>query len=151
MNAFRPIVQFFRLSPTEQMLVVEAAILGAAYVIGLRLFPRLSLRLLREPSRRVRGRKANPADIETIATTVERVGRFVPGASCIVQAVTARQMLARRGWLARVHVGFAPSIQRPVLAHAWLELDGVVLLGGSNASVARYVPLSIAPFWQLVD
>ena len=82
---------------------------------------------------------------EQIAWAVAAVGRCVPGASCLPQAIAGYRLLRRAGYAARLRIGIAAGAQAPFEAHAWLELDGRILLGGTE-SAARYaaLPLDLA-------
>lgn len=71
------------------------------------------------------------------------VGRRMPGATCLVNAMVAKYLLARRGLDAALEIGVAPSRPVPSFAHAWLELDGQVVLGGETS------PEVFTPFPQL--
>lgn len=72
------------------------------------------------------------------AWAVSRAARAVPGASCLVQALAARQMLARRGVEASLRFGVRRGDAAPLAAHAWLERDGLIVFGQSDEP---YVPL----------
>jgi len=64
-----------------------------------------------------------------IARAVSVVSRFVPGASCLTQALAAQWLLRRRGEDAKLCFGIARSPSGAMEAHAWLEHDGGVLIG----------------------
>lgn len=62
------------------------------------------------------------------AWAVTRAAAFVPGASCLTQALAGRSLLAGRGFNSRVVVGVRRHAAAGVAAHAWLRVgDGVVL------------------------
>ncbi|MFO0982779.1 MAG: lasso peptide biosynthesis B2 protein [Planctomycetota bacterium] len=65
--------------------------------------------------------------------------RHIPFATCLPQALAAQWLLARAGYRSELKLGIAPGAGRPVDAHAWLELDGEVVIGGPD--VARFTPL----------
>jgi hypothetical protein len=70
---------------------------------------------------------AQPAD--RIARRVERLARYVPGATCLPQAWAAVILLAWHGHRATVKLGVRKdgSVLR---AHAWVEHQGTVIIGG---------------------
>jgi hypothetical protein len=76
-----------------------------------------------------RRRRATP-DVpqERIAAAVASVSRRVPGATCLTQVVAAALLSARHGHPAALRLGVAKSEGR-VVAHAWLENEGRVVLG----------------------
>lgn len=69
---------------------------------------------------------ANP---ERIAWAVQAASRYVPDAACLVQALAAQVLLARNGYQSDLRIGVA--LEQGVLqAHAWVESQGKVLIGG---------------------
>jgi hypothetical protein len=122
---------------------------GALAVV---LFVRLCLRLLpvrawgRATARHRRVRRPAMRDTQTAAQdvvwAVRSVSRVVPGATCLTQALAAQVLLSRRGCMSRVRIGVARGPAGGLLAHAWLESDGVVVLGGPH--VESYTPLNLA-------
>jgi hypothetical protein len=68
--------------------------------------------------------------------------RLLPRRPCLTQALTARLLLARRG--ARpttLQIGVARGTDEALGAHAWLERNGAVLIGGT-AAPQSYTPLT---------
>jgi hypothetical protein len=65
--------------------------------------------------------------------------RLFPERPCLVQALAARWLLARRGIASDLHIGVLKN-DDALEAHAWLERDGRVLVGGA-ASPAVFHPL----------
>jgi hypothetical protein len=74
---------------------------------------------------------ANPL---LIGWAVSVVGRRVLGAPCLAQALAGEVMLRRRGQAAEVRIGVARSEDGRLLAHAWLESRGRVVVGGADTS-----------------
>jgi hypothetical protein len=73
-------------------------------------------------------------------TAVSR--RFFPDRPCLPQALAAQALLRWHGGRpALLRIGVARSPDDQLQAHAWLERDGTVLLGG-DASPEFYSPLS---------
>ncbi len=84
-------------------------------------------------------------DALPVAWAVRAASRHLPGSyTCLPQALVAQAMLRRRGMAAALHIGTVLEEGGALAAHAWLELDGQVLLG-DVPDLARYVPLSVAP------
>jgi hypothetical protein len=134
--------RFLRLPPADRRLLVVAAPLQAAIRLGLTALPYRQLRGLVNRLARVspRRRLAPPASRERIAWAVTRAGRFVPGATCLTQALAAKVLLERNGHPARVCVGISRTEGARLLAHAWVESEGCIVLGGVDLN--RYTPLS---------
>lgn len=71
---------------------------------------------------------ATPASVDETSGAVRRAARFVPGATCLTQALALRALLARGGRASTLTLG----VRNPVgalEAHAWLEADGRIVLG----------------------
>jgi Transglutaminase-like superfamily len=134
--------RFLRLSPGDRWLLVTAALLLAATRLGLILLPYRKLRGLVDRLARVSSRRrlAPPASPERIALAVTRASRAVPGATCLTQALAAKVLLERRGHPARVRVGIGRAEGARLLAHAWVECEGRIMLGGTD--LTRYTPFS---------
>lgn len=68
--------------------------------------------------------------------------RVMPQRPCLTQALTARILLARRGaHPTTLQIGVARSDDGSLAAHAWLERNGTILIGGGDAS-RTFLPLS---------
>jgi hypothetical protein len=72
---------------------------------------------------------------------VEAVGRRLLGDKpCLTQALVAQRLMSQGGYDSVLRLGVAKD-GRELLAHAWLERGGRVIIGGS-ASPERYTPLA---------
>lgn len=100
----------------------------------------LWLRPYQELLRFCRIRSGNHLDRSAgrVLRAVRRAARLVPGASCLTQALTAQILLARRGVPSVLHLGVNRTENGVFGAHAWLEIGGVVVMGGDRHSLARY-------------
>jgi len=139
----RKVVKFLRLTPADRRLVIQAAFVMAAIRLGLWLLPFRTLRgilarltpaapVWREPS-------GASVDADRIAWAVTRVSRFVPAGTCLTQALAAQLLLRRRGLSACLRIGVARGAEAQFLAHAWVESQGRVVVGGPG--VTRYTAL----------
>ncbi len=77
-----------------------------------------------------------------VASAVARVARFVPGASCLTQAVAARKILALNGHTSLIRIGVKPDERRRFLAHAWVIVEDKIVLGGDEHSLADFSVLT---------
>jgi hypothetical protein len=69
---------------------------------------------------------------------IRTAAAFIPRATCLTQALAAKYLLERSGRSAQLHLGVAKE-NGQFLAHAWLECDGAIVLGGGIAD--RYATL----------
>jgi hypothetical protein len=131
-----------RLSTTEKWLLVKVALLLGAIRLGLRVLPFWTLRgavaqLARVPAG---SPHINRASVEQLVWTVTVASRYVPKATCLTQALVTQILLGRRGYPARLHVGVAKSERGRLQAHAWLESQGRVVVGGGELSRYTLLP-----------
>ncbi len=63
------------------------------------------------------------------------------GTTCLATAIVAQAMLQRHGHDARLRLGVRRSSTGAFAAHAWLEREGRVVVGGAPAEIATYTPL----------
>jgi len=78
--------------------------------------------------------------VERRIWAVRTASRCFPPASCLTQALAAQVLLASAGIGACVQIGVSKVKSEALEAHAWLEKDGEILLGGSEAD-KRYARL----------
>lgn len=78
---------------------------------------------------------SNPSDPRLLSVrqtlwAVDRASWFVPGkCTCLHRALAARILLSRSGHPSRLHIGGRLDPSKGFEAHAWLEIDGRVVLG----------------------
>ena len=98
-------------------------------------------RLLSFLERHRRSSAAEGPSPREVSRAVLRTSFWVPdGASCLPQALAVRYLLNRQGLDARLRFGVARAEEGAFQAHAWVELDGKILIGKQEAD--RYTPLS---------
>jgi hypothetical protein len=135
--------KFIRLQPTDRRLLIKAALLLGAIRLGLWLLPFQTLRsLLARAAREPTGlpHAVQPSS-DQIAWAVRVGSHYVPGAkTCLPQALVAQVLLERCGYPARLRVGVVKGGEGQLEAHAWVESQGRIVVGGSG--VERYIPLS---------
>ena len=115
----------------------------AAVRVALWLLPsRVVLRIAkRETERRLARAAARPAriDVTRAAAAVRRTARGVPAASCLTQAIAGQLLLAGRGCPSQIRLGVRRDDGGAFQAHAWLETEWGIVLGGGQLS--RYTRL----------
>lgn len=132
---------FLALSAAEQNLLLRAAALVAAVRAGLTLLRFPATRALAAAAARPRTPAVPPPSPEAIAGAVAAAGAVVPAATCLTQALAAKVLLGQSGYPGSVVIGVARGPHGQIEAHAWVELDGRVLLGGPREALARYTAL----------
>ena len=76
-----------------------------------------------------------------IGLSVERAAKLIPGTTCLPKALAAAKMLCSRGYDCDLRLGLKEDAGR-VAAHAWVEVAGEVILGGScNISDFKKLPV----------
>ena len=71
---------------------------------------------------------------DDIAWAVVAAYRFVPGGdNCLARALAAKLMLARFGYRSELRVGALKNDDEDFIAHAWLETEGRIIVGGAQA------------------
>ena len=126
---------FFSLSASDQRLLITSAALLAAIRLGLWLIPfHLLRRLLSKFNRETRSANAGDEEVlSRIVWAVSVLGNRMPG-SCLTQALATQLMLGRRGRPTTLRIGVALNEEGAFRAHAWLETEGEIIIGGSESS-----------------
>jgi hypothetical protein len=77
-----------------------------------------------------------PAEAQRVGIVVTRVARMLPWRpTCLRQALAVRWMLRRRGIASECHLGVFTVA--PFAAHAWVTVDGAVVVGGPVTRATR--------------
>lgn len=85
---------------------------------------------------------AEPLDVALAAWAIATAARHVPWrADCLLQAMATTDWLRRHALAPTFHLGLQRSSSGELQAHAWLTLDGRILVGGSDSSIAPYVEI----------
>lgn len=138
---------FLQLKPVERRLVLDALALVVVTRLALTTLPFRRARRVVEHWARRPGRVVWRPVAGQIAFAVTAVARYVPAATCLTQALATRALLARYGYASHLRIGVARSDSGRFEAHAWIEHEGRILVGGPAAHVARYTPLPTLEHW----
>lgn len=126
--------RFLRLSSAERGLLLQSALAVVVVRVALSLLPArramsATLRLQRWCA--AAGRDAGwPPD--RIAWSVRVASRGVPGATCLTQALATQALLALAGRSSRLRIGVGRDEDGTFRAHAWVEVDDRVVIGGGR-------------------
>jgi hypothetical protein len=133
--------KFFNLSMVEQRLLVKAVILLWIIRFGQWLHSFQTLHnLLGYLIHVSNGRRfGNSLSQDRIAWAVTAVSRYVVKATCLTQALTLQVLLQKEGYNAALRIGVIRNEEGQLHAHAWVESEGEVLIGGSE--ISSYTPL----------
>jgi hypothetical protein len=63
---------------------------------------------------------------------VRSVSGMVPSATCLARALTLQALLSRKGIPSSLALGVAQGNESGIIAHAWVEVDGIVIIGGEE-------------------
>lgn len=142
MKAFRKLLH---LSLSDCYLLVKSLTLVIAVRLGLWILPFRIVQALLAKLIRVTARSSVPAScvpIDRLRWAVTLTSRYVPKATCLTQALVAKVLLSQCGYAAHVRVGVALDASEQLQAHAWIESEGRIVIGGSEAYLKRYTRLS---------
>ena len=117
----------------QQRLHLQACALDATFRI---LVVLTSFSVARSFALRVSNARRNIVKIQ-IVRAVTAAGRAVPGSNCLSEALTLWVLLSRGGYAPVLRIGVTTN--EKFAAHAWVECDGVAVLGG--AVDHDYLPL----------
>lgn len=137
--------KFLGLPSVERRLLITAGLLLGAIRLGLWLLPLETFRRLFAPGTQspTMWPKSDRFSPERVAWAVTVASQYILGARhCLTQALAVQVLLARQGHPARLHIGVAKSKEGRIQAHAWVESDGRIVIGGTASALGRYTPLS---------
>jgi transglutaminase superfamily protein len=128
-----------RLSRYGAIARMAYAVLQAEWMIRRRPFSETARRLS-QPLARNRFIRDPPAAAREIRADLASLCRYLPwNPSCLVKAVAAHTMLAKRQVSAMLVLSVMPDESAAASAHAWLEAAGIVVTGGNGRD--KFVPI----------
>jgi hypothetical protein len=137
----RRIHKFLNLSSSERRLLIKTWILLGVIRLGLGLFPFSTFRkFLFKLTFLFHGLEKDFSE-EYLVWSVAVVSLYMPKTTCLAQALTAQFLLQQAGHQARLHIGVNYGIGGRLEAHAWVESQGRILIGGFD--INRYTHLLV--------
>jgi hypothetical protein len=135
--------RFLYLPIADKWLLVKIGFLMGWIWLGLRLLPFQKMyAILAKFGHSNSIAKEQTGQVEKICRNVEKVGGYVFGDdSCFPQALTAQLLLNRSGFHPCLRIGATKGNENSIRAHAWVELDGCVIVGGPISKIQEYIIL----------
>lgn len=130
--------KFLSLSSPDKLLLIEAIALLTVVRLGLWVLPFRALwRLIVGMAKGLAAGRRASGNSERITWAVSVGSLYIPGATCLTQALTAYVLFARRGYPAQLRIGVAKDERGLLEAHAWVENEGKIVIGGGS-DLSRY-------------
>jgi hypothetical protein len=137
----RRAAKFARLRPADQWLFLRIVALLARVRLALWF---KSFQRVRELAERLGARpvpkNARRLSAHDLTSLITVAASYIPGATCLTQAFVAHAILRRYGYVPDLKIGVGRNDSGRFHAHAWVELDGKVILG-QLTNLAQYKPL----------
>lgn len=154
MSAQTRLARFIARRPGDQAFVLVSLAVVATVRLGLSTIGYRRMRRLiravsrdREPSRSTAAVEPgaalspSPRHLARVSWAVTLASRYVPGATCLTQALAGHVLLGRSGIASTIRVGAKTTGDGRFAAHAWLISGDRVVLGGATEDVASFSPL----------
>jgi hypothetical protein len=135
--------KFLALPSCERRLLVRAILTVGVARLTLKLLPFARVRrlLTPRPGSRVRAEITRDA----VRWAVHHAQRVIPDATCLPQAVAAEALLTRGGHPVLLRIGVTKREDGGVLAHAWAESGGRIVVGDLPGGLGGYAHLPPLP------
>lgn len=139
-----PLLQWYHLNNKDRILILKTFFFLASIRLGLRLMPLTTIRRFIGRSARISSGELhhNTQDLEKAIWAIESVGKYILGdGPCLTQALAAQYVLTRFNKQSELCIGVAKGDGGKLVAHAWVESDGIIITGGSEDSLKQYTKL----------
>lgn len=129
------------------MLLKSWALLAVVRILLWTLPYNAARRLLDRAGRRSGRLASDRPPAQRLSWAVSAASDVVPGGGhCLSQALTLQVLMSRRGYSCQVCFGVQRGSGRDFMAHAWVEHEGAVLIGGNGLSrLVRLTPPADSP------
>lgn len=128
--------KFFQIPAKDRRFLIKVASLVALIRAGLWLFSFNTVRgwveKLGRPILPVE-EAAAPRVINRIVTAVKITSTYIPQATCLTQALATQVLVSRRGLPTILRIGVAKSTAGVFEAHAWVEYQDQIIIGGEDS------------------
>ncbi len=142
MSVMKKVIKFLRLPFVEKYLLIKCILLLTAIRLGLSLLSFKAILNLLDGNREKHIVLKNNEQLspDKISWSVEVASRHVPLTTCLIKALTTKVLLARQGYQSSLNIGVTKSEKGHLDAHAWVESEGRIVIGGLK-DLSRYAPL----------
>ena len=124
------LARFLRRPRPQQRLLLHALWLLARVRLSLGSSPIALSAAGQSASLRLQYKPGQPApSVADICQAITIAAKFVPGATCLTQALVGQILLGQAGHPVTLQIGVLRRPAGPLQAHAWLESAGQVILG----------------------
>jgi hypothetical protein len=140
----RPFLKWYRLSFRDRILLFKTFFVLVSIRLGLFLIPLKNFRRFIRWTATISPVKRDQRnqDLRKAIWAIESVGKYILGdGPCLTQALAAQQLFIRHNRQSELCIGVAKDNRGKLVAHAWVESDGVVIIGGTDDSVKQYTKL----------
>ena len=134
--------KFLSLDSSERLLLLQTFVFVWIASTTLRLLPFVIVQKLLASRVAPPGRVHRRHPIKRLLWAIAVAGRYVSGTTCLSLALAGRMMLNRYGYPAHIHIGVAKDRTGSFAAHAWLESEGTIVIGGQE-STSLFAPLGV--------
>lgn len=127
--------KFVLLPQDQQWLYLTIAIYLIAIKLGLLLFGFNKLySLAKKKPHKTPLRHLDQQEMHTVVLAINRLGKFLTPLkiNCLPQAIVGNLILSKKGFQVTLKIGVYKNIDNILIAHAWLEHNGEVILGQLN-------------------
>jgi hypothetical protein len=83
-----------------------------------------------------------PTALARLAWCVRNMARLVPAATCLTQGLALQALLHRRGVASELKLGVRRDGPDGLAAHAWVVVDGRVVIGGGARDLAPFATIA---------
>ncbi len=136
----RAVNRFLRLDSVERVLLLEAFVLVCTASTSVRLLPFAIVQKLF--ANRAKASNTHRRSIERSMWAIAVAGKYMPGTTCLSLALAAHRMLHREGYPAHLYIGVGKDHVGSFRAHAWVESEGKIVIGGQDSS-SSFAPLGV--------
>lgn len=125
----RRLRKFFTLTYPEKKLLARSLLVILVIRIGLWILPFNLLDRWSTGTTPIREKTNDWTAIKRVARSVKSCSRFIPYATCLTQALATRLLLRMDGQPCDLKIGVEKDRDEKFGAHAWIEVDGQIVIG----------------------